>query len=90
MVKQICTCNETIAVMCKIPASHSHSGKAFKKLCAIDKCVVPLIQALQKSGFITTGCCCGHGATGSILLDDGTELIIVWPWINPDVNKAGK
>jgi hypothetical protein len=27
----------------------------------IDKCMVPLIKALQKFGIKTRACCCGHG-----------------------------
>lgn len=74
-----CRCRKTVNVMCSIPASLSCTGKRRKKLCGIDKCMAPLVRALQRAKIGTTGCCCGHGKRGSVLLEDGTKLIVVWP-----------
>lgn len=41
----------------------------------VDKCLVPLIVALNGYGIATEGCCCGHGeVTGHITLTDGRIL----------------
>lgn len=43
----------------------------------IDRCIYPLVQALNDRGFRTIACCCGHGKRpGNIALADGRELII--------------
>ena len=43
----------------------------------IDRCIAPIIKALNKSGFITVASCCGHGKQpGNIVLKDGQELFI--------------
>ncbi len=43
----------------------------------IDPCIHDIVAALNAGSVPTIGCCCGHGKTnGSILLDDGRELII--------------
>lgn len=55
----------------------SYTGKERWKDCQIDKCLVPLIKALNNVGIYTTCCCCGHGNTfGLISLADGRELLI--------------
>ena len=41
----------------------------------IDKCLAPIIKALNDGGVLTTGCCCGHGEImGYILLANGKYL----------------
>lgn len=43
----------------------------------IDRCIAPLVSALNEAGIATVACCCGHGIRpGSIALADGRELII--------------
>jgi hypothetical protein len=47
------------------------------KMTEVDRCIAPIVKALNDSGIYTSGCCCGHGeSNGSILLHDGRELII--------------
>ena len=47
------------------------------RLYNIDKCIAPLVKALNMSGFETVASCCGHGKKlGNIVLQDGRELII--------------
>lgn len=43
---------------------------------AIDSCIAPIVDALNRGGIATIGSCCGHGKSGSILLADGRELLI--------------
>jgi len=44
----------------------------------IDPCLNGIITALNKGGIKTIASCCGHGRQpGSIILEDGRELIIV-------------
>ena len=44
----------------------------------IDKCIQPLIEALNDCGMETIASCCGHGRTnGNVALRDGRELLIV-------------
>lgn len=44
---------------------------------AIDSCIAPIVDALNKGGIATTGSCCGHGKNhGDILLADGRALVI--------------
>ena len=43
----------------------------------VDPCIAPLVQALNDAGIQTVASCCGHGhRPGSIILEDGRELIV--------------
>jgi len=51
--------------------------REWKKNCKIDKCIAPIVEALEYNGVRMRASCCGHGeGDGSILLLDRTELII--------------
>ena len=68
----------TTVVKVKIAADLSHTGKSFWKDVKIDACVADLVQALQSADIDMRSSCCGHGKThGSILLQDGRELLII-------------
>jgi hypothetical protein len=42
-----------------------------------DPCIAPLVKALRDAGIRSVASCCGHGRNvGSIVLDDGRELVI--------------
>ena len=67
---------ETVRV--KIIAHRSHTGKSYWKDMPIDKCIAPIVRALQEGGIDMDGSCCGHGrCEGGIILADGRELIIL-------------
>ena len=84
-----CPCRSTIDVMCEIPAAYSHTGKRREKTCGIDKCLAPIVSALQAAGVGTVGCCCGHGrGTGEIIMENGTRLLVEWPWRREQVPAA--
>jgi len=61
----------------EIPADLSHTGRAYWKVAAIDRCIAPIVEALQLRGIDIRGSCCGHGKMdGDIHLQDGRILII--------------
>lgn len=69
--------NEYELVKVKIPADLSHTGKILWKKTKIDKCIAPIVRALQEGGINMRGSCCGHGKmNGDIHLQDGRILII--------------
>lgn len=46
----------------------------------IDLCIAPIVAALNAANITTVASCCGHGEqVGSIVLDDGRELIVKKP-----------
>jgi hypothetical protein len=60
-----------------IPADLSHTGLAYRKKMGIDRCIAPLVAALNAAGIETRGSCCGHGkGPGWIMLADRSELTI--------------
>jgi len=71
-------CNRQLQnVLVKIPADISGTGFARFKYEAIDACIAPLVEALQKGAVDMRGSCCGHGKRlGEIHLQDGRVLII--------------
>lgn len=73
----MCKYGDTTLVKVKIPADLSHTGKAYWKKVGIDKCIAPIVRALQKGSIDMRGSCCGHGENnGFITLDDKRVLII--------------
>lgn len=60
-----------------VPARLSHTGQGRWKRVAVDSCIADIVSALQVSGIVTTGCCCGHGeAPGEIRLEDGRRIVV--------------
>lgn len=73
----MCKWGESIKVNVKIPADLACSGKSYWKEMKIDKCITPIVRALQEGGIDMRGSCCGHGkGRGNIELQDGRRLII--------------
>ena len=69
--------DEYETVLVKIPADLSSTGKEKWKDAKIDKCIAPIVQALQVCDIDMRGSCCGHNKEdGEILLQDGRRLII--------------
>jgi hypothetical protein len=51
---------------------------------SIDRCIVPLVRALNDAGLATVASCCGHGhRPGWIALSDGRQVMVV-----PDLDTA--
>ncbi len=66
----------------KSPDIQVINGKKF----AIDCCISKIVKALNDVGLKTIASCCGHKRQpGSIILEDGREIIIV-----PDFESARK
>lgn len=64
-------------VMVTIPADLSSTGKEKRKKVKIDRCIAPIVKALEQGGIKMRGSCCGHSKTdGDIHLQDGRILII--------------
>ncbi len=75
----MCKQGDEIRIRVPISAECSHSGEFYWKDCPVDRCLVPLVQALNAAGMYTGGCCCGHGKEGRtayIGLHDGTRLTV--------------
>lgn len=74
----MCKWGDTVRVRVRIPADLSGSGRAHWKRMQIDRCIAPLVDALQRGGVDMRGSCCGHGrAEGHIHLQDGRLLRIL-------------
>lgn len=81
----MCEYGDTVTVEVSIPAELSHSGVAYSKPAAIDRCIAPLVRALNGVGLTTIASCCGHGRQpGRISLAGGREVLIV------DYEQAGR
>lgn len=53
----------------------------------IDRCLAPLVQALNVAGIYTSNSCCGHGkGSGGIYLHDGRYLEITWTRLSGEGN----
>ena len=64
-------------VRVRIPADLTNTGRSHWKKMKIDKCIAPIVKALQEAGINMRGCCCGHGKMdGDIHLQDDRILII--------------
>lgn len=73
----MCKVGEYELVRVKIPADLSHTRKSRWKKAQIDRCIAPVVRALQEGGIDMRGSCCGHGKMdGDIHLQDGRILII--------------
>jgi len=61
----------------KIPADLSCNGQEKWKHAKVDRCIAPIVKALQEGGIDMRGSCCGHGQwEGEIKLQDGRTLCI--------------
>lgn len=73
----MCKWGTSELVQVTVPAHLSHTGKDRVDMIKIDKCIAPIVRALNEAGIRTDAACCGHGkGDGHILLYDGRELII--------------
>lgn len=73
----MCEWGDNEIVRVKIPADLSHSGKTYWKDVGIDRCIAPIVRALQGGGVDMRASCCGHGKyQGTIVLADGRVLRI--------------
>ena len=74
----MCKPGETSYVLVKVPEDHSADGASKVKYVEIDRCIAPLVEALQHGGINMRASCCGHGkGAGTIYLQDGRILVIM-------------
>lgn len=74
----MCGWGDTVLIKVKIPADLSGSGKVRWREKGIDRCIAPIVKALQEGGIDMRGSCCGHGKyLGDIHLQDGRMLLIL-------------
>ena len=73
----MCDYGDTEQVWVRITPGLSCTRRAKWKNAVIDRCIAPLVQALQSEGIDMLSSCCGHGkGDGEILLADGRRLVI--------------
>lgn len=73
----MCEHGDTVTLRVNIPANLSHTGEARWTHKPIDRCIFAIVAALNEAGILTAASCCGHGkGPGSIVLQDGRELVI--------------
>jgi hypothetical protein len=73
----VCEHGDTVTLRVPIPADLSHTGKTRWALKPVDRCIAEIVEALIAGGVLTAASCCGHGkGPGSIILQDGRELVI--------------
>ena len=73
----MCDDRESVKVYVRIPADLSCDGKEKRKYAKIDRCIAPIVEALQRGGIDMRGSCCGHGKRrGRITLQDGRTLLV--------------
>lgn len=73
----MCQWGDTVILSVFIPANLSYTGMARWDYKPIDRCLAPIVSALNSAGIYTASCCCGHGKeAGEIILHDGRKLII--------------
>lgn len=73
----MCQDRYSTVVRVKISADLSHTGADRWASKPIDRCIAPLVDALQRGGIDMRGSCCGHGkADGWIDLQDGRTLVV--------------
>jgi hypothetical protein len=77
----MCQHGQTRNVQVLISEDLSCTGFARFKFSPIDKCIAPLVQALQQAGINMRGSCCGHDEEneGDIHLQDGRILLVLPP-----------
>lgn len=73
----MCEHGDTVSVRVKIVADLACDGVEKWKDAQIDRCIAPLVRALQRGGIDMRACCCGHGKrNGHIILADGRAMVL--------------
>lgn len=63
--------------MVSVPQSDLPAYTGNDDMVLIDRCMTPMVLALNRAGIVTISSCCGHGKEpGEIMLADGRKLII--------------
>ena len=74
---RMCEHGNDVHMLVTIPAHLSYTGEAREEYKPIDACIASIVHALNAHGIFTEASCCGHGkGPGSIILQDGRELLV--------------
>ena len=73
----VCDWGDNVTLRVPMHQDDSHTGKFRWANKGVDRCIAPIIAALNGAGVYTRGCCCGHGkGDGKITLHDGRILVV--------------
>lgn len=73
----MCEWGDDVILLVPIPDYLSWTGNLRWEYKGIDRCIAPIVKALNDAGIYTANCCCGHGkANGIIFLHDGRTIEI--------------
>lgn len=73
----MCKYDDVVMLYVPIPAYLSYTGAFRWDYKGIDRCIAPIIEALNAGGVYTANSCCGHGEEdGTIHLHDGRILVV--------------
>lgn len=74
----MCNWGDTVPVIVTVPPDLSSTGKSKLKRAQIDRCIAPVVDALEIAGIHMRGSCCGHRKSeGYIHFQDGRVLLIL-------------
>ena len=74
----MCERNDTVPVELLVPGWLAWEGVDTVKTKDVDRCIAPLVVALNEVGMTTVASCCGHGRLpGRITLVDHRDILIV-------------
>lgn len=75
--EMMCKHGDTVNVELLTVARCSHTGRDFRRVWPVDRCIAKIVESLDRGGVRMLGSCCGHGkGDGQILLEDGRILRI--------------
>ena len=81
----MCEWGDTVELPVTIPAEISHTGAARAAVVGVDRCIAPIVAALNAAGCDTVASCCGHGRGPTcIALADGRHVMLLPPPGNLD------
>lgn len=73
----MCNWGEDVELLIPVDARDSHTGEARWARKKVDRCIAPLVKALNDAGAYTRTSCCGHWTKqGEIRLQDGTSILV--------------
>lgn len=76
-MSEMCEHGDTVDLLVLVPGYLAAEGVDTWKVKEIDRCIAPIVKALNDASVHTVASCCGHGKThGSIVLADDRDLRI--------------
>jgi len=79
----MCNWGTYVEVLAWHSADSTHDGIEQLAPTKVDACIAPIVSALNLASIRTASSCCGHGkGPGSILLQDGRELVVHPEWVS--------